>query len=79
LASSNRRSARSGSNGSSSSVSGFHSLLRSGLKKSPPWTSTEIAAHCRRDYPGREIIKRAPRLPRQKGPAGQAVKVNPAR
>jgi DNA-binding transcriptional LysR family regulator len=27
---------------------------------------TELVAACRRDFPGRELIKRAPRLPRPK-------------
>jgi len=26
----------------------------------------EIVAHCRRDYPGRDLIRRAPRLPQPK-------------
>jgi hypothetical protein len=26
----------------------------------------EIVAHCRRDYPGRDLIRRAPPLPRPK-------------
>jgi hypothetical protein len=26
----------------------------------------EIVAHCRRDYPGRDLIRRAPLLPRPK-------------
>jgi hypothetical protein len=38
FASSKRRTARSGSKGPSSRVSGFHSLLCTGLKKSPPYT-----------------------------------------
>jgi DNA-binding transcriptional LysR family regulator len=29
----------------------------------------ELVAHCRRDFPGRDLIKRAPRLPRPKEPA----------
>jgi LysR family cyn operon transcriptional activator len=33
----------------------------------PPYAEhfvTELVAHCRRDFPGRELIKRAPRLPK---------------
>ena len=29
--------------------------------------TTELIAHCRRDFPGREIIKRAPPLPKPRG------------
>jgi LysR family cyn operon transcriptional activator len=39
----------------------------------------EIAAYCRRDYPGRALIKRAPPLPRPKEPASQSAKINSAR
>jgi DNA-binding transcriptional LysR family regulator len=28
----------------------------------------ELAAYCRREFPGRELIRRAPRLPPPKGP-----------
>jgi DNA-binding transcriptional LysR family regulator len=35
----------------------------------PPYAARfveEMVAHCRRDYPGRYLIRRAPRLPRPK-------------
>ena len=34
------------------------------------WFVEEIVAYCRRDYPGRDLIRRAPKLPRPKENTG---------
>lgn len=39
----------------------------------------ELVRYCRRNYPNRDVTRRAPPLPRPREPAGQSVRINSAR